>query len=72
MGSPYPITLEGFPSKKARQTGFFVDQPGIEPRFSEPKSDVIAFIPLVNVLFQTLVFKSECKGTAKKAYVQIF
>ena len=22
--------------------------------------------------FQTLVFKSECKGTAKKAHVQIF
>ena len=53
-------TLRFF-SKKARHAGFFVDQPGIEPRFSEPKSDVIAFIPLVTVDF---LFESGCKGTA--------
>ena len=61
-GCPYPITRLRFLSKKARHAGFFcVDQPGIEPRFSEPKSDVIAFIPLVTVDF---LFESGCKGTA--------
>ena len=47
----------------------FVDQPGIEPRFSEPKSDVIAFIPLVN---NFVVFEIGCKGTTKNAHDQIF
>ena len=37
--------------KKPDERASFVDQPGIEPRFSEPKSDVIAFIPLVNGAF---------------------
>ncbi len=41
------ITLQKKPDKRASS----VDQPGIEPRFSEPKSDVIAFIPLVNGAF---------------------
>ena len=36
--------------KKPDMRASFVDQPGIEPRFSEPKSDVIAFIPLVTDL----------------------
>ena len=41
------ISLQKKPDKRAS----YVDQPGIEPRFSEPKSDVIAFIPLVNGAF---------------------
>ena len=54
----------------------FVDQPGIEPRFSEPKSDVIAFIPLVKDAFfskagaKVLLFFDMTKFFCKK--VQFF
>ena len=46
-----------------------VDQPGIEPRFSEPKSDVIAFIPLVN---NFVISEIGDKGTAFFLIDQIF
>ena len=69
MAARIPSHIEDFSSKKARERASFVDQPGIEPRFSEPKSDVIAFIPLVN---NFVVSKSGAKVQQKMHMTKYF
>ena len=56
-----PVSHHTFVKKAPTCRDFFVVQPGIEPRFSEPKSDVIAFIPLDN---RDTYHEIGCKGTA--------
>ena len=51
MAARIPSHMKISLQKKPDMRASFVDQPGIEPRFSEPKSDVIAFIPLVKDAF---------------------